>query len=166
MIERIDQASSEQGVPGWSLHCSTGSVDTRQHGRRTPPAHTRTRRHVTRRHGPSAVRTSSESPERRQSESCSDMIRTVLHLRRGLPSLCAPPLRHHSAAAIPEPCTQPDVHFNKVPSDRIDAGQPQQQVSVAAMRKLQSLAVTRIRTANRVPVESCGSGSGSGLGVG
>ncbi|XP_075884620.1 aldehyde dehydrogenase, mitochondrial-like [Nelusetta ayraudi] len=42
------------------------------------------------------------------------MIRTVLHLRRGLPSLSPPLLRHHSAAAIPEPCTQPEVHFNKL----------------------------------------------------
>lgn len=46
------------------------------------------------------------------------MIRTVLQLRRGgLASLSPTLLRHHSAAAIPEPCTQPEVHFNKVPSE-------------------------------------------------
>lgn len=62
------------------------------------------------------------------------MIRTVLHLRRGLPSLSQPLLRHHSAAAIPEPCTQPEVHFNKVPTDG-HTDRPQQQVPA----KLQSV---------------------------
>uniref|UniRef100_A0A8C2ZIC7 Aldehyde dehydrogenase domain-containing protein n=1 Tax=Cyclopterus lumpus TaxID=8103 RepID=A0A8C2ZIC7_CYCLU len=40
------------------------------------------------------------------------MIRTVFS--RSLPRLCRPPACHYSAGAIPEPCSQPEVHYDKL----------------------------------------------------
>lgn len=45
------------------------------------------------------------------------MIRAVL--LRALPRLSPPSARHYSAAAIPAPNTQPEVHFNKVATSRV-----------------------------------------------